>query len=126
MAINTIPNQVIEAKITDISNSFLDMRSLFNVDTSLATEAGLTKRVYKYTYSGTVEQLAKGAKNTAKGAVGLTYSDYEVKRYQQTYEYNDMDAMADPNIVNVLAEGAGKEMANEIRGEYFTELAKIP
>lgn len=36
-----------------------------------------------------------------------------------------MDYMADNNIVNVLSDGAGKEMVNEIRGEYFTELAKI-
>ena len=125
MAIYTIPNQVVEGKITDILNSYLDTRSLFTVDTSLATAAGLTKRVYKYTYSGTVENLNKGAKNTQKGAVALAYTDYTVGRYQQTYEYNDMDVMADPNIVNVLSDGAGKTMVNEIRGEFFTELAKI-
>ena len=125
MAIQTIPNQVIEGKITDIVNSYLDMRGLFTVDTSLVTAAGLSKRIYKYTYTGTVEKLAKGAKNTVKGAVGLTYEDYDVERYQQTYEYNDMDVMADPNIVNVLSDGAGKAMANEIKSEYFTELAKI-
>lgn len=126
MSIQTIPNQVIEAKITDIANSQLDMRGLFVVDNDLAQAAGLTKRVYKYTYTGYVENLNKGAKNTNKGAVALAYNDYTVNRYQQTYEFNDMDVMADPNIVNVLAEGAGKAMANEIRGEYFTELAKIP
>lgn len=125
MAIYTIPNQVIEAKITDIVNSNLDMRGLFTVDTSLATAAGLSKRIYKYTYTGVVENLQKGAKNTQKGAVALAYTDYEVGRFQQTYEYNDMDVMADHNIVNVLSDGAGKAMANEIKSEFFTELAKI-
>lgn len=125
MALQLIPNQVIEAKITDITNSYLDMRALFTVDNSLEQNAGLTKRIYKYTYTGTVENLLKGAKNTAVGAVGLSYKDYTVGRYQQTYEYNDMDVMADPNIVNVLADGAGKTMANEVRAEYFTELGKI-
>lgn len=125
MALQLIPNEVIEAKITDIANSNLDMRGLFTVDNSLAQSAGMIKRVYKYTYSGTVEQLAKGAKNTVKGAVALTNVPYTVKRYQQTYAYNDMDAMEDPNIVNVLADGAGKTMANEVRSEYFAELAKI-
>ncbi len=127
MALQLIPNQVVEAKITDIVNSYLDTRSLFTVDTSLATAAGLSKRIYKYTYSATVEKLEKGAKNSAaaKGAVALAYNDYTVERYQQTYEYNDMDVMADPNIVNVLSDGAGKTMANEIRSEYFAELAKI-
>lgn len=125
MAIQTIPNQVVEAKITDIVNTYLDVRGLFNVDTELATAAGLSKRVYKYTYTGYVENLQKGAKNTNKGAVGLSYTDYQVGRYQQTYEYNDMDVMADPNIVNVLADGAGKAMTNEIKNEFFTELGKI-
>lgn len=127
MALQLIPNQVIEAKITDIVNSTLDVRGLFTVDTSLTTAAGLSKRVYKYTYSATVEQLQKGAKNSAaaKGSVTLSHTDYDVARYQQTYEYNDMDVMADPNIVNVLSDGAGKTMANEIKAEYFAELAQI-
>ena len=125
MAIQTIPNEVIEAKITEVLNSAIDMRNLFTVDSSLATAAGLTKKVYKYTYTGTVEKLAKGAKNSVKGAVALTSTPYTVERYQQTYEYNDMDYMADPNIINVLADGAGKAMVNEINAEFFAELAKI-
>lgn len=124
-ALQLIPNQVIEAKITDIVNSNLDVRSLFTVDSDLTVAAGLSKRIYKYTYTGFVEKLAKGAKNTQTSEVGLSHSDYEVARYQQTYKFNDMDVMADPNIVNVLSDGAGKEMANEIRVEYFDELEKI-
>lgn len=127
MAIQTIPNTVVEGKITDIVNSYLDMRGLFTVDTSLTTAAGLTKRIYKYTYNATVENLQKGAANSAsaKGSVALAYQDYTVGRYQQTYEYNDLDYLADPNIVNVLSDGAGKTMANEIKNEYFAALANI-
>lgn len=80
MALQLIPNQVVEAKITDIMATYLDTRALFKVDTSLTTEAGLTKRIYKYTYTGTVEKLAKGAKNSAYGAVALTHDDYTVER----------------------------------------------
>lgn len=125
MALALIPNQVVESKITDIVNTYLDTRSLFNVDTSLVAEAGLSKKIYKYTYTGHVEKLAKGAKNSQRGEVGLKSATYEVARYQQTYGYNDMDYMADPNIVNVLSDGAGKTMTNQIRAEYFTELGKI-
>ena len=122
-----MPNQVVAHKITDIMATYLDLRALFKVDTELQQSAGMTKRVYKYTYSGEVEKLAKGAKNNnnKKGKVALEYTDYAVERYQHTYEYNDMDVMADPNIVNVLSDGAGKTLANEVRAEYFTELAKI-
>lgn len=125
MALQLFDNKVIENKITDIVNSALDVRSLMTVDTSLETAAGLTKVINKYTYAGVVEQLAKGAKNTQKGAVTLSPDTYTVKRYQQTYEYNDMDVMQDPFVLDVLADGAGKTMANEIRAEYFAECAKI-
>ncbi len=123
--IATYDNEVIENKITDIVNSALDVNSLMTVDTSLTTSAGLKKVVHKYTYAGTVEKLAKGAKNATKGKVTAVATEYTVNRYQQTYSYNDMDVMADPYVVDVLSDGAGKAMANEIRSEYFAEVAKI-
>ena len=123
--ITTYDNQVIENKITDIVNSVLDVNPLMTIDESLTTAAGLKKVVHKYTYSGSVEKLAKGAKNTAKGKVTCVPAEYTVERYQQTYTYNDMDVMADPFVVDVLSDGAAKTMANEIRTEYFTEIAKI-
>ena len=125
MAIATYDNFVIENKITETVNSLLDVNSLMTVDTELTTDAGLTKYIHKYTYSGTVEKLDKGAKNTTKGGVALVKTPYTVNRYQQTYTYNDMDVMADPFVVDVLADGAAKAMANEIRTEYFAELANI-
>lgn len=118
-------NFVVENKITDIVNTILDVNGLMTVDNTLTTNAGLTKTIHKYTYTGYVEQLAKGAKNTKYGAVELEETDYTVKRYQQSYKFNDMDVMTDPYIQDVLADGAGKAMANEIRDEYFAELAKI-
>ena len=89
-----IPNQVIANKITDIMATYLDTRALFKTDTSLEQAAGLSKRIYKYTYSGEVEQLAKGAKNAAakKGKVALVYDDYTVNRYQHTYGFPRVSA----------------------------------
>ena len=118
-------NEVIENKITDIVNSNLDVNSLMTIDNSLQESAGLKKVIHKYTYEGKVEKLAKGAKNTTKGKVKAVPVEYTVERYQQTYDYNDMDVMADPFVVDVLSQGAGDTMANEIREEYFAELAKI-
>ena len=118
-------NQVIENKMTDLVNTNLDVNALFTVDNSLTTEAGLKKVINKYTYSGTVEKLAKGAKNTAKGAVTFVPSEYVIERYQQTFEYNDMDVMQDPQILDVATTGAATVMANDIKAQYFAELAKI-
>lgn len=118
-------NFIIENKITDTANSLLDVNGLMTVDTSLTTNAGLKKTIHKYTYAGTVEQLAKGAKNSRYGSITMASTDYTVKRYQQSFKYNDIDVMTDDYMLDVLADGAAKAMANEIRTEYFTELAKI-
>jgi hypothetical protein len=125
MAIQLYENFVLENKMTDLVNTNLDVNSLFTLDTSLATEAGLKKVINKYTYDGTVEELAKGAKNSATGNVTFVPAEYTVKRYQQTFKYNDMDVMQDPYILDVATTGAAQVMANDIRAQYFAELAKI-
>ena len=96
-------NKVLENRITNLVNTNLEVRSLMTIDYSLTTEAGLTKTVHKYTYSGKVEKLAKGAKNSERGKVTFESVDYTVNRYQQTYDYNDMDVMKDPMVVDVAS-----------------------
>ena len=125
MSMTGYENFIIENKMTDLVNSKLNVRSLMTVDNSLAESAGLKKIVNKYTYTGTVEKLNKGAKNSVKGSVTFTPVEYTVNRYQQTFHYNDMDIMQDPYVLDVATNGASVEMANEIRTEYFAELAKI-
>lgn len=118
-------NEVLENKMTDLVNTNLDVNALFTRDDSLTTEAGLKKVINKYTYAGTVEKLAKGAKNTVRGKVTYVPNEYTIERYQQTFDYNDMDIMQDPYLLDVATTGASVEMANEIRDEYFAELRKI-
>ena len=120
-------NFVLENKMTDLVNTNLDVNSLFTVDNSLATEAGLIKYVNKYTYAGEVEQLEAGAKNAdeKKGKVTYEQTPHTVKRYQHTFEYNDVDVMKDPYFLDVATTGASTVMANEIKDEYFDELAKV-
>lgn len=125
MAIQLYDNFVLENKMTDLVNTNLNVNALFTIDTSLESEAGLKKIVNKYTYSGTVEKLTKGAKNSVKGSVTLVPTEYVVERYQQTFEYNDMDIMQDPYVLDVMTTGAAETMANHIRTQYFGELAKI-
>lgn len=118
-------NFIIENKMTDLVNTLLDARSLMTVDSSLSGVAGLKKIVNKYTYSGAVEKLEKGAKNTVIGSVAFVPTEYEIERYQQTFKYNDMDVMQDPQLLDTATSGASVVMSNEIKTEYFTELAKI-
>ena len=125
MAIALYENHVIENKMTELVNTKANINALYTVDNSLTTDAGLKKIINKYTYSGAVEKLAKGAKNTTKGAVALVPTEYVVERYQQTFSYNDMDVMADPYVLDVMTTGASELMANHIREQYFAELAKV-
>ena len=125
MAIQTYDNFVLENKMTDLVNTNVNVNALYTIDNSLALEAGLKKVINKYTYTGAVEKLAQGAKNSVKGAVSFVPAEYTVERYQQTFGYNDMDVMKDPYVLDVLTTGASQLMANEVRDEYFAELAKI-
>jgi hypothetical protein len=125
MAMTGYENFILENKMTDLTNTKLDVRGLMTVDTDLQENAGMRKTVNKYTYTGQVEELAKGEANTVKGSVTFVPVHYDVKRYQQTFEYNDMDIMQDPYLLDVAMDGASKTMANEIKTQYFGELAKI-
>lgn len=125
MAFVGYENYVLENKMTDLVNTTVDVNALFTVDTSLEGEAGLIKKINKYTYTGEVQKLNKGDKNTVKGSVSFETVPYTIERYQQTFGYNDMDIMQDPYLLDVATRGAADKMANHIREQYFAELAKI-
>lgn len=122
---NTVySNTVLESKMTELLNSRLEVRSLMEVDESLAESAGLTKTINRYTYTGQVEQLDAGQSNSVTGSVSFTPQNYTVKRYQQTFKYNDTEAMKDPYLVDAALAGAADVMASQIKSEYFAELQK--
>ena len=118
-------NEILENKMDDLMNTRLNARSLMTVDDTLRESAGLRKTVNRYTYSGVVETLDRGEANSEKGSVTFTPAHYDVKRYQQTFTYNDMDVMQDPYLLDVAMSGAATVMVNQINDEYFAELGKI-
>ncbi len=118
-------NSVLETKLTELFNSKLSVRSLMTVDDSLAEGAGLTKIINRYTYNGAVETLAGGEANSAAGTISFVPETYTVKRYQQTFRYNDVEAMKDPALIDMALAGAADVMANQLRTEYFSELKHI-
>lgn len=124
MANTVYENSVLEAKLTELMDSKLQVRGLMTVDDSLTQNAGLTKTVNRYTYSGTVETLEGGEANTTVGELTFVPEEYTVKRYQQTFRYNDMEVMKDPSIIDMALSGLADVMANQIRGEYFDEIMK--
>ena len=124
MANTVYESSVLEAKLTELMDSKIHVRGLMTIDDSLSQNAGLTKTVNRYTYNGTVETLEGGEANSTVGTLTFVPEEYTVKRYQQTFRYNDMELMKDPSIIDMALSGLADVMANQIRGEYFDELSR--
>ena len=124
MANTIFEKKVIESKATDLLTTTVNARSLMTVDTSLAETEGQTKTVAVYTYTGKVEKLADGEKNSTRGALSHTSVDYKVQRAQQVFDYSDSDYQKDNSIVDIGLEGANALMANEMTSDFYAECAK--
>ena len=124
MANTVFENKVVEAKATDLLTTAVNARSLMTIDTSLVENEGQTKTVAVYTYTGKVEKLADGAKNSTRGALNHTSVDYKVQRAQQVFDYSDSDFQKDNSIVDIGLEGANALMANEMTADFYAEAAK--
>ena len=124
MANTVYQNFVLESRLTDLLNTKLNTRSLMTVDNSLTESAGMIKKINTYTYTGKVEKLAKGAKNTTRGAVSYSTKQYEVEVAQQVFDYFDEEFMQDPKVVEMGMNGAATLMVNDMNEKYFAELSK--
>ena len=126
MANTVYANKVIEAKAKDLLTTAVNTRNLMTIDDSLTQEAGMTKTINVYTYSGEAEELAGGVGNTAykRGNISYTGTDYTVKMVQQAFDYTDEDFMKDNTIVDNMLKGANQVMINKMTSDFLTECAK--
>ena len=124
MANTVYANKVIEAKAKDLLNTSVNTRSLMTIDNELAQEAGMTKTINVYSYSGAAEEVGVGEGNSNRGSISYTSKDYTVKTVQQVFDYFDEDFMKDPTIVDSMLKGANQVMVNKMNADYFGECAK--
>lgn len=124
MANTVFENKVIEAKAKDLLSTSLNFRSLMTIDNTLAESEGMTKTINVYTYSGKVEKLADGEKNTVRGAISYSGKDYKVQRAQQVFDYSDSDFLKDSNVVDYSLKGANELMVNEMTADFIKEAQK--
>ena len=124
MANTVYANKVLEARAKDLLTTAVNTRSLMTVDNSLAQEAGMTKTINVYTYSGTAEELAAGEGNTNRGSIAYVGTDYTVKMVQQAFDYQDEDYMKDNTIVDNMLKGANQVMVNKMTADFIAECAK--
>lgn len=123
MANTVFNNKIIEAKAKDLLTTAVNARSLMTVDNSLAQEAGMTKTINVYTYSGAAEEVGVGEGNSSRGAISYVGKDYTVKYVQQTFDYQDEDFMKDNTIVDNMVKGASQVMTNKMTADFVSELA---
>lgn len=124
MAHTLFDNKVIETKATELLTTSVNTRSLMTVDNSLAESEGMTKVVNTYTYTGEVEKLADGAKNSVRGALAFVPNEYKVQRAQHTFDYTDTQYMTDNNVLDMSLKGANDIMTNEMTADFYAECAK--
>ena len=124
MANTVFNNKVIEAKAKDLLITEVNARNLMTIDTSLAEAEGMTKTINVYTYTGKVEKLADGAKNTTRGGISFVGTDYKVQRAQQVFDYSDSDFMNDSTCVDCGLKGANDLMVNEMTSDFINEANK--
>jgi HK97 family phage major capsid protein len=124
MANTVFDNKVIEATAKDLLTTKVNARSLMTVDNSLAQEAGMTKTINVYTYTGEAEELGVGEGNTNRGSVSYVGTDYTVKLVQQAFDYQDEDFMKDNTVVDNGVKGATQVMTNKMTADFIAECAK--
>ena len=124
MANTVFNNKIIEAKAKDLLTTAVNTRSLMAVDTSLAQEAGMTKTINVYTYTGEAEELGVGEGNSTRGSVAFVGEDYTVKMVQQAFDYADEDFMKDNNVVDMGVKGATQLMTNKMTSDFIAECEK--
>lgn len=119
MANTVFDNKVIEAKAKDLLTTAVNTRNLMTVDNSLTQEAGMTKTINTYTYSGTAEEVSAGAGNSSRGSISYEGKDYTVKMIQQAFDYTDEDFMKDDTIVDNMLKGANQVMVNKMTADFI-------
>lgn len=124
MANTIFNNKVIEAKAKELLTTSVNTRNLMTVDNSLTANAGMTKTINVYTYTGTAEEVAAGAGNTNRGSIAYVGTDYTVKMIQQAFDYQDEDFMKDNTIVDNMLKGANQVMVNKMTADFIGECGK--
>lgn len=122
---NTVyENKVIEARAKDLLVTGVNTRSLMTIDNSLTQEAGMTKTINTYTYTGEVEEVGIGEGNSTTGSIAYVGSDYTVKMNQQRFSYQDEEFMKDNTIVDYSLKGANEKMVNKMTADFYGECEK--
>ena len=102
----------------------INTRSLMTVDNSLTQDAGMTKTINVYSYTGEAEEVGVGQGNSARGAIAYKGTDYTVKMVQHPFDYADEDYMKDNTVVDNGLKLATQVMTNKMSADFIAECEK--
>lgn len=124
MANQLYDNFVLANKFDSLLATKVDLANYMTVDRELAEDAGMKKKINRYSATGNVEDLAMTQGNS--GIIESTFKqeEYEVGVTQGKGVYYDEEAMRDPKVVDALVRGMAEIMANDFTTKAIEEFGK--
>ena len=117
-------NEVVEIKFENQLNTRMDMMQFLTADYSLSENAGMKKKIRKYSGTGSVEDLAMGYGNSGTIGAGFVEVEYEVGTTQGKGSYYDEQIMDDPAVIDKLVEHMSELIANDTKSKAVAEFGK--
>lgn len=124
MANTRYENFVIENKLNELLNTSLAMNQFLTVDNTLQEEAGMIKKVHRYSSTGAGQDVQEGAGNNTAIEMSYSATPYTVGTYQARFIYTDEDAMADPFLVDAGIQNLAKDIVNDYNHKAIIEWGK--
>jgi len=117
-------NEVVEVRLENQLITMLDLEQFATPDYSLSENAGMKKKIRKYSGTGSVQEVAMGAGNTQTMGAGFVEEEYEVGTTQGKGQYYDEQLMDDPAVIDKLVQYMSEEMINDVRRKIVAEMGK--
>lgn len=124
MAHKIYDNFYLSNEIEDQFNSHMDLQAFCTVDNSLVGEAGMKRKINRYSASNGTEKLTMGNGNTKSIEVSYAPVEYEILMAQNRFKYYDEQEMTDPMLVPVGTRHMGTDMFNTVNGDVYAEFCK--
>lgn len=123
-SVKTFDNEALEVAFENQLTTRLDMMQFATPDYSLAEQAGMKKKIRKYSGNGIVEELAMGYGNTEIMGSSFVEEEYEVGVTQGHGQYYDEQIMNDPAAIDKLVQYMNEAMTNDLSAKIVAEMGK--
>lgn len=124
MAHQVYENVVLSSKLNDILTTSVNMNDYMTIDTSLAENAGMKKKIITYTSTGNVEALAMGEGNSTSLEVQKSEVEYTAKTYQGKFAFYDEEEATDPMVADTGLKHSSDNMINAFTAAAVAEMDK--